>query len=641
MRQSRFAIVAWMAAVYLLVAQVTRCVLAASLPADAGVGLHDVVPIAALGLLYDLCFVAYASIVPVLFVAACPTVVWRSPITRAAIHVLCFATIYGFGFIVAAEYLFWREFSARFNFISVDYLVYRREVTNNIAESYPVVAIFSGIAVVTIVLYALLARRFDVALRNDGPARSRWRVAALWLALPVAAYFGVGQELRDRIGDNYARELASDGPYQFVAAFRNNELDYVQFYQSVDSDHAVAVLKEDLGAAPDDYVEPHSRSILRRVHAAGAEHRYNVILVMVESLSAEYLARFTPGSTLTPNLDALIGESLFFNRMYATGTRTVRGLEAVTLSIPPTPGYSIVKRIGRESGLWSFGNVLRARGYDTQFIYGGRGYFDNMAAFFSGNGYGVIDQSSVPDADIGFSNAWGMADEDLYKQTLAAADRANSAGKPFFFHLMTTSNHRPYTYPDGRIDIPSGSGRDGAVKYTDYAIAAFLRDARSHAWFDDTLFVIVADHCAGSAGKEDLPLDKYHIPLWIYGPKLVAPREVDTLMSQIDIAPTILALLNVDYRSMAFGVDALSPQHPSRALIGNYQYLGYYDGRDLTILQPRHRIERYRYDDANSRKVPVDANDAGAEKARAYYQVAAETFKDGLNEWSRTGGGTP
>ncbi|HTO57544.1 MAG TPA: LTA synthase family protein, partial [Pseudomonadales bacterium] len=314
MRQSRFAIVAWMAGVYLVVAQVTRCVLAASLPADAGVGLRDVVPIGAIGLLYDLCFVAYASIVPVLFVATCPSIVWRSPITRAALHVVCFATIYGFGFIVAAEYLFWGEFSARFNFISVDYLVYRREVTNNIAESYPVVAIFSGIAVATIAIYALLARRFDAALRNDGPARSRWRTAAAWLALPVAAYFGVGQELRDRVGDNYARELASDGPYQFVAAFRNNELDYVQFYQSVDSDHAVAVLKEDLGAAPDDYVEPHSRSILRRVHAAGDEHRYNVILVMVESLSAEYLARFTPGSTLTPNLDALIGESLFFNR---------------------------------------------------------------------------------------------------------------------------------------------------------------------------------------------------------------------------------------------------------------------------------------------------------------------------------------
>jgi len=638
MMRSRVAIVAWMGLCYVVVAQLTRGALMLSLPPDAGVALRDVPAILLLGLSYDLSFVAYASIVPVLFVAACPSVVWRSSITRIPVHVLCFASLYGFGFIAAAEYLFWGEFAARFNFISVDYLVYRREVTNNIAESYPIVAIFGAIAVATIATYATMYRRFDAALRHDEPPLRRWRTAAVWLAAPVLAYVFVGQEWRDRFADNYARELASDGPYQFVAAFRNNELDYAQFYRTADSDRAVAALKEDLGAPPNDYVEPQSRSILRRVHADGAEHRYNVILVMIESLSADYLARFTPGSALTPNLDALIADSIFFDRMYATGTRTVRGLEAVTLSIPPTPGQAIVKRIGRETGLWSFGNVLRARGYDTQFIYGGRGYFDNMAAFFAGNGYGVIDQTSVPDAEIGFSNAWGMADEDLYKQTLAAADRATAAGKPFFFHLMTTSNHRPYTYPEGRIDIPSGKGRDGAVKYTDYAIGAFLRDARSHTWFDDTLFVIVADHCAGSAGKEDLPLDKYHIPLWIYAPKLVAPREVDTLTSQIDIAPTILALLNVDYLSMAFGVDALAPQHPRRALIGNYEYLGYYDGRDLTILQPRDRIERYRYDGAQTSTVPVDPDDAGAEKARAYYQVAAETFKEGLNEWRRTGG---
>src|SRR5262249_38323081 len=158
-----------------------------------------------------------------------------------------------------------------------------------------VVAIFAGIAVATIAIYAALFRRFAAALRNDEPARRRWRGAAFFLALPVLAYGVVGQSLRDRVNDNYARELASDGPYQFVAAFRNNELDYAQFYQSVDSDYAVAILKQDLGAAPDDYVEPQSRSILRHIHAgSGPAHRYNVILVMVESLSADYLTHFTP-----------------------------------------------------------------------------------------------------------------------------------------------------------------------------------------------------------------------------------------------------------------------------------------------------------------------------------------------------------
>src|SRR5262249_27997054 len=153
-------------------------------------------------------------------------VVWRSSITRSVAHVVCFATLYAFGFIVAAEYLFWGEFSARFNFISVDYLVYRREVTNNIAESYPVVAIFTGIAVATTAIYAALFRRFDASLRNDESAWHRWRTAGYLLSVPVLAYAFVGQSLRDRIDDNYARELASDSPYQFVAAFRNNELDY-------------------------------------------------------------------------------------------------------------------------------------------------------------------------------------------------------------------------------------------------------------------------------------------------------------------------------------------------------------------------------------------------------------------------------
>ena len=632
---TRYRIVFWIGLTYLAIATLTRLLLGLTVPADARIALTDLPALVAIGVLYDLFFIAYASIVPVLFLALCPTSLLQRTPTRAAVHVTCFATIYAMGFIAVAEYLFWGEFTARFNFISVDYLVYRREVANNITQSYPVAWILVGLLLGTAVIYRALLLRIDAGLRANEPLPRRLSIAAALLLLPLAGYIGVGQELRDHFGDNYIRELASDGPYQFVAAFRNNELDYTQFYQSIQAEHAAGILKAELDAAPADYVSANPASILRRVHGdGGAPRRYNVVLVMIESLSAKYLAHFTPGSTLTPNLDRLADESLFFTQLYATGTRTVRGLEAVTLSFPPTPGQSIVKRIGRETGLWSIGQVLRERGYDTQFIYGGRGYFDNMAAFFAGNGYSVIDQSSVPDAEIEFSNAWGMSDEDLYRQTLAAADRAAAADKPFFFHLMTTSNHRPYTYPENRIDIASGSGRDGAVKYTDYAIGELLRRARTHAWFENTLFVIVADHCAGSAGKEDLPLEGYHIPLWIYSPKHVQARKVDTLVSQIDIAPTILRLLNIEYLSMAFGVDMLSSEHPQRALIGNYQYLGYYNAHDLTILQPRQRIERYRYVDSVAQKMPVADSDSGAERVRAYYQIAAETYTRGLNAWA-------
>ena len=126
-----------------------------------------------------------------------------------------------------------------------------------------------------------------------------------------------------------------------------------------------------------------------------------------------------------------------------------------------------MKRLGRETGYASLGQQLANQGYDAVFVYGGRGYFDNMNAFFSGNGYRIVDQSSVPDAELSFTNAWGMADEDLYRQAVKLADADFAKQQPFFLQLMTTSNHRPYTFPQGRIDLASGSGREAAVKYTD------------------------------------------------------------------------------------------------------------------------------------------------------------------------------
>ena len=144
-------------------------------------------------------------------------------------------------------------------------------------------------------------------------------------------------------------------------------------------------------------------------------------------------------------------------------------MEALTLALPPTPGRSLIKR-PRNENLFTLGSVFRSRGYDTAFIYGGFGYFDNMNYFFGNNGYRVIDRTS-PGADITFANVWGACDEDLFRWTMREADASFAANKPFHFFVMTTSNHRPFTYPEGKIDLPSKeSGRSGAVKYSDFAI---------------------------------------------------------------------------------------------------------------------------------------------------------------------------
>lgn len=198
-------------------------------------------------------------------------------------------------------------------------------------------------------------------------------------------------------------------------------------------------------------------------------------------------------------------------------------------------------------------------------------------------------------------------------------------GKPFFLHVMTTSNHRPYTYPEGRIDIPSGTGRAGAVKYTDYAIGKFLRDAKTRAWFDNTIFVIIADHGASARGTTDIPVERYRIPLIIYSPGHVKAQRIDRLASQIDVPPTLLrGLLGVNYRSKFFGYDLLRIQPGmERAFVATYQTLGYLREGWLVTLAPK-RVVKLRRFDADAPALSAQREDEIRREAISLYQVAAQ-----------------
>jgi phosphoglycerol transferase MdoB-like AlkP superfamily enzyme len=276
--------------------------------------------------------------------------------------------------------------------------------------------------------------------------------------------------------------------------------------------------------------------------------------------------------------------------------------------------------------------VFEDKGYGVLFAYGGYGYFDNMNAFFDANDYRVVDRRGIPSERIEFENVWGVADEHLYDQVIDEIDREQAAhpGRPVFAHVMTTSNHRPYTYPAGRIDIPSGSGREGAVKYTDYALGRLIERARTRAWFDDTVFVITADHGANARGTTRIPVDKYLIPVVVYAPKHIAPRRFDRLMSQIDIAPTVLGALGFPHYTKFLGRDVLHcPPATDRAFVANFQTLGYLRGDEMVLLQPKRRVEVFRRH--GGALVPLPNPDPSLlREAVAFYQVASHAFRNGL-----------
>lgn len=616
----------------LLVFTLTRTVLLAVSWSELNHEPLTILYIYFVGLLYDLGFLVYLALFFWVFNALLPVNYIHHRVRQLFSVLLLFGLAYGLLFTAVAEWFFWDEFSTRFNFISVDYLIYRQEVTDNIFESYPVVPL--------LVLIGVVAALYSGFVHYWPPRRGRERLelkfgtrVLILLALLGASalvYALIGQAQHDLSGNNYANELASNGPYQFVAAYRNNSLDFETFYLTRPDPEVSDALK---AMIPGTESGKGLYDISRMV--TGVDRgRPNVILVSVESLSADYMTRFGNVNNITPFLDSLVDESLFFSNFYATGTRTVRGLESITLSIPPTPGRSVVKRPDNDH-FQNLGKVYADDGYDVAFLYGGRGYFDNMNAFFSGNGYRIVDQTSVRDREIEFANAWGMSDGDLYRIAVDEANGAYAQDKPFFLHVMTTSNHRPYTYPEGYIDLPSGSGRAGAVKYTDYALKAFIESARQQPWFDNTVFVIVADHCASSAGRVNLPVQKYHIPMWIYAPKLIEPAIFDQVASQIDIAPTLLGITGQSYRSWFFGQDMLSDSFESRALLSNYQYLGLKRGDAMTILKPRKLVDRMVSSSEGDRVSAANPDDPEVLQSLAYYQGADFILRHRLNRFQQ------
>src|SRR5699024_2914149 len=428
---------------------------------------------------------------------------------------------------------FWNEFGTRFNFVAVDYLVYTSEVIGNITESYPVGRWLALIGIGALVI--MILGRHKLQTRDDTSrfGKRTWLVGA-WLVLSIGTIYGLNASAKNVTDNTYVNSLAGNGIYQFFAAFRNQKLNFHQFYKTLPDDKAYAIVRKQMQTPRATFVDDNLHDLTRAIRNPGKERDLNVVIIQVESLSASYMGVFGNTEGLTPFLDQLADKSLFFTHMYANGTRTVRGLEAVTLSVPPTPGNSLIHQSHNE-GLFSLADIFNQHGYVSEFLYGGYSQFDNMKYFFSHNGYKVVDRRDIPSGmPIHSSNVWGVADEDLYTLAMKQMDKIHAKGKPFFLHLMTTSNHRPYTWPKGRVDLPQG-GRAGAIKYTDWAIGNFIQRMKAKPYFKNTVFVILADHCAHSSGISRIPLNHYHIPLYFYSPAHITPRSVTRLTSQIDV----------------------------------------------------------------------------------------------------------
>lgn len=488
-----------------------------------------------------------------------------------------------FGLFLNLEFAtpsFLEEYDTRPNYLFVEYLKYPKEVLSTLWGAYPAQCILMVIGVPISIWAAQRFLRRGTGLA--GPLHPL-KAASLSLILAALCFISIRSTLEHRpvnpstvcySSDAMVNALPLNSLYSATYAIyemRKNEGDVSLAYGKLPADEVLELVRRDSGIPVSAFFDPDIPTLHHQTSAQTRQRPLNYVIILEESLGAEFVGAMG-GLPLTPHLDQLIEEGLAFDQLYATGTRSVRGIEAVVTGFYPTPARSVVKLPRSQRGFFSVASLLGNEGYATSFIYGGESHFDNMGRFFTGNGFQtVIDQTDYEDPL--FEGSWGASDQDLFRR--AHEEFETLGDKPFFSLVFSSSNHSPWEFPLGDFELHEepAATRNNTVKYADHALGEFFEMAKNSSYWDKTVFLIVADHNSRVYGPALVPVEHFHIPAVFLG-GTITPEHVQKIASQVDLLPTALSLIGLDSDHPALGRDLTNPAVralPGRALLQFHQ----------------------------------------------------------------------
>ncbi len=557
----------------------------------------------------------------------------------------------GLLFFELATPAFIHEYGLRPNRLFIEYLAYPAEVSQMLINGHSVALISVMLALVALIYFYLKVinqrifssqkaqkHSFSVALSTSLLATTVCLLCARGTLghrpiNPAFVYFST---------DPLINSLTLNSAYSVAHAIKElgNEKSATKLYGKMPVEQVIKLVRQESGLAESRFSASDAPSLSIRQPSYQGKPK-NLVIILEESLGAQFVSSLG-GLPLTPALDKLASEGWAFEHLYATGTRSVRGIEAVITGFTPTPARAVVKLDKSQSGFFTLAQLLKNNNYTTQFIYGGESHFDNMKSFFLGNGFSeIVDFDDIEQPK--FVGSWGASDEDLFAQANRELNKLHQQNQPYFSFIFTSSNHDPFEIPSGAItpmtyskqQLASFSEQDlarhQAIQYADYALGKFIVQAKQQAYWQDTVFLIVADHDARVSGSDLVPINNFHIP----GIILNAGREniVDRrVVSQIDLAPTLLSLIGIVNQSPMLGQDLTNPDAAGRAMMQYADNFAYLKGQQVTILQPQKPALNFSYQFDLQKLVP-NKGDVKLEKIALAHALWGSLAYE--NQWYR------
>ena len=552
-------------------------------------------------------------------------------------------------FFELATPAFINEYGFRPNRLFIEYLPYPNEVFNMLINGHllTLITVLLLLSIIGKYLWSFLSNVISnkTSQSNATLMSSSFSFVLLVLVLALCARGTVGHRpinpsLVYFSTDPLINSLTLNSIYSVAHAFKQlgDEKNASKLYGNMTTEKVIKLVQQETGLLPQDFSSKSLPSLTSRLPAYQGKPK-NLVIILEESLGAQFVSSLG-GLSLTPEIDKLNSEGWAFKNLYATGTRSVRGIEAVITGFTPTPARAVVKLDKSQTGFFTIASLLAKQNYSTQFIYGGESHFDNMKSFFLGNGFSdIVDFKDIQNPQ--FVGSWGVCDDDLFNQADIELTKLHNSNQPFFSFIFSSSNHDPFEIPDGIVTPihytseqliqfnEKELSRHKAIQYADYALGKFIAKAKQQPYWQDTIFLVVADHDARALGNDLVPIKNFHIP----GVILNSPKQpfLDTrIVSQIDLAPTLLSLMGVTNYSPMLGHDLNKTDISERAMMQYADNFAYMNKSGVSILQPQKQPLSFNYDLKEQRLMPVEHNKALSEVALAHALWGSLAYE---NQW--------